>query len=78
MRRHSVLGVAALAIAAVAPASQATAQSSGMGQQSFDGYLQSLRQKAYGMGISPRTLRYKLAQMRDAGMDVEAYLFAAT
>ena len=24
----------------------------------------------------PRTLRYKLAQMRDAGMDVEAYLFA--
>jgi len=30
------------------------------------------------LGISPRTLRYKLAQMRDAGMDVEAYLFAAT
>ena len=28
------------------------------------------------LGISPRTLRYKLAQMRDAGMDVEAYLFA--
>ncbi|MCR1760772.1 hypothetical protein NAG17_20895, partial [Pseudomonas aeruginosa] len=26
--------------------------------------------------ISPRTLRYKLAQMRDAGMDVEAYLYA--
>jgi Response regulator containing CheY-like receiver, AAA-type ATPase, and DNA-binding domains len=25
------------------------------------------------LGISPRTLRYKLAQMRDAGMDVEAY-----
>ncbi|MCR3783228.1 hypothetical protein K3Z87_28665, partial [Pseudomonas aeruginosa] len=23
-----------------------------------------------------RTLRYKLAQMRDAGMDVEAYLYA--
>ena len=55
MRRHSVLGAAALAIAAVVPASQATAQSSGIGQQSFDGYLQSLRQKAYGMGISPRT-----------------------
>ena len=29
------------------------------------------------LGISPRTLRYKLAQMRDAGMDVEAYLFAS-
>jgi two-component system response regulator FlrC len=28
------------------------------------------------LGISPRTLRYKLAQMRDAGMDVEASLFA--
>jgi len=27
-------------------------------------------------GISPRTLRYKLAQMRDAGMDVEGHLFA--
>jgi len=30
------------------------------------------------LGISPRTLRYKLAQMRDAGMDVEAYLFASS
>jgi two-component system response regulator FlrC len=29
------------------------------------------------LGISPRTLRYKLAQMRDAGMDVEGYLFAS-
>ena len=29
------------------------------------------------LGISPRTLRYKLAQMRDAGMDVEAFLFAS-
>ena len=29
------------------------------------------------LGISPHTLRYKLAQMRDAGMDVEAYLYAS-
>jgi two-component system response regulator FlrC len=34
------------------------------------------KEAAERMGISPRTLRYKLAQMRDAGMDVEAYLFA--
>ena len=36
------------------------------------------KEAAERLGISPRTLRYKLAQMRDAGMDVEAYLFAAT
>ncbi|HEX5841404.1 MAG TPA: hypothetical protein VFY62_02880, partial [Pseudomonas sp.] len=29
------------------------------------------------LGISPRTLRSKLAQMRDAGLDVEGYLFAS-
>ncbi|KAE9658655.1 sigma-54-dependent Fis family transcriptional regulator [Pseudomonas sp. PB105] len=34
------------------------------------------KEAAERLGISPRTLRYKLAQMRDAGMDVEAYLFA--
>ncbi|WP_095152127.1 sigma-54 dependent transcriptional regulator [Pseudomonas sp. Irchel s3b5] len=33
------------------------------------------KEAAERLGISPRTLRYKLAQMRDAGMDVEAYLF---
>ena len=36
------------------------------------------KEAAERLGISPRTLRYKLAQMRDAGMDVEACLFAAT
>jgi Response regulator containing CheY-like receiver, AAA-type ATPase, and DNA-binding domains len=36
------------------------------------------KEAAERLGISPRTLRYKLAQMRDAGMDVEASLFAAT
>ena len=35
------------------------------------------KEAAEKLGISPRTLRYKLAQMRDAGMDVEAFLFAS-
>ena len=35
------------------------------------------KEAAERLGISPRTLRYKLAQMRDAGMDVEVYLFAS-
>jgi two-component system response regulator FlrC len=29
------------------------------------------KEAADKLGISPRTLRYKLAQMRDAGLDVE-------
>jgi two-component system response regulator FlrC len=29
------------------------------------------------LGISPRTLRYKLAQMRDSGIDIEAAVSAA-
>ena len=36
------------------------------------------KEAAEKLGISPRTLRYKLAQMRDAGLDVEAFLFATT
>ncbi len=35
------------------------------------------KEAAERLGISPRTLRYKLAQMREAGMDVEAYLYAS-
>lgn len=35
------------------------------------------KEAAERLGISPRTLRYKLAQMRDAGMDVEAYIYAS-
>ena len=34
------------------------------------------KEAADKLGISPRTLRYKLAQMRDAGLDVEASLYA--
>ncbi|MFJ4348195.1 sigma-54-dependent transcriptional regulator [Pseudomonas sp. NPDC089401] len=33
------------------------------------------KEAAEKLGISPRTLRYKLAQMRDAGLDVEASLY---
>ena len=35
------------------------------------------KETADRLGISARTLRYKLAQMRDAGMDVEAALFSS-
>ncbi len=35
------------------------------------------KEAADKLGISPRTLRYKLAQMRDAGMDIEGSLYAA-
>ncbi|GGJ80431.1 sigma-54-dependent transcriptional regulator [Pseudomonas matsuisoli] len=35
------------------------------------------KEAAERLGISARTLRYKLAQMRDAGMDVDAYLCAS-
>src|SRR5690606_7988788 len=34
------------------------------------------KEAAERLGISPRTLRYKLAQMRDAGLDVEGSVFA--
>lgn len=35
------------------------------------------KEAADRLGISPRTLRYKLAQMRDAGVNIEASLYAA-
>lgn len=35
------------------------------------------KETAGRLGISARTLRYKLAQMRDAGVDVEALLYAS-
>lgn len=35
------------------------------------------KEAADKLGISPRTLRYKLAQMRDAGLDVEASLYTS-
>ena len=35
------------------------------------------KEAAERLGISPRTLRYKLAQMREAGLDIEAQVFAS-
>lgn len=53
-------------------------------QQEFRIIIQTLRQArgrrnraAEQLGISPRTLRYKLAQIRDAGIDLEAELALA-
>lgn len=53
-------------------------------QQEFRIIIQTLRKEggrrnraAEQLGISPRTLRYKLAQMRDAGIDLEAELAVA-
>ena len=38
--------------------------------------LAAVQETAERLGISARTLRYKLAQMRDAGLDVEQELLA--
>ncbi|MGC8119410.1 sigma-54-dependent transcriptional regulator [Marinobacter sp. VGCF2001] len=53
-------------------------------QQEFRIIIQTLKKErgrrnraAEQLGISPRTLRYKLAQMRDAGIDLEAELATA-
>ena len=70
---------------AAAPAESAGALGDDLRRREFEMIIDTLRaergrrkEAAERLGISPRTLRYKLAQMRDAGMDVEAYLFAAT
>ena len=69
------------------PASpEAAGQASGLGddmrRHEYQMIIDTLRaergrrkEAADRLGISPRTLRYKLAQMRDAGLDVEASLF---
>jgi two-component system, response regulator FlrC len=53
-------------------------------QREFRIIIQTLKKErgrrnraAEQLGISPRTLRYKLAQMRDAGIDLDAELAAA-
>jgi two-component system response regulator FlrC len=69
--------------AEVPPAESAGALGDDLRRREFQMIIDTLRtergrrkEAAERLGISPRTLRYKLAQMRDAGMDVEAYLFA--
>ncbi|MDR2306389.1 MAG: sigma-54 dependent transcriptional regulator [Paucimonas sp.] len=75
------------AIAITAPSSgDVVPESGGLGddmrRHEFQMIIDTLRaergrrkEAAEKLGISPRTLRYKLAQMRDAGLDVEASLF---
>ncbi|MDE1912115.1 MULTISPECIES: sigma-54 dependent transcriptional regulator [unclassified Pseudomonas] len=65
------------------PAESAGALGDDLRRREFQMIIDTLRSErgrrkeaAERLGISPRTLRYKLAQMRDAGMDVEAYLYA--
>ncbi|PWB33575.1 sigma-54-dependent Fis family transcriptional regulator [Pseudomonas sp. SDI] len=74
-----------LAVAPVASAEPADAGGLGddLRRHEFQMIIDTLRaergrrkEAAERLGISPRTLRYKLAQMRDAGMDVEASLYA--
>ncbi|MHA4968858.1 sigma-54-dependent transcriptional regulator [Pseudomonas extremorientalis] len=80
-------GVAPLPTLAPAPVMVETETAGALGddlrRREFQMIIDTLRaergrrkEAAERLGISPRTLRYKLAQMRDAGMDVEAYLFA--
>ncbi|MDN6857473.1 sigma-54-dependent response regulator transcription factor FleR [Pseudomonas sp. CAN2814] len=80
--------VAPVAAASVEIPSQAAAEAGQLGEdlkrREFQMIIDTLRSErgrrkeaAERLGISPRTLRYKLAQMRDAGMDVEAYLYAS-
>lgn len=67
-----------------APSPSAASLGDDLRQQEFRIIIETLR-KAGGrrnraaeqLGISPRTLRYKLAQMRDAGIDLEAELALA-
>ncbi|MDO7901181.1 sigma-54-dependent transcriptional regulator [Pseudomonas sp. K1(2024)] len=65
---------------------ESNAESSGLGddlrRHEFQMIIDTLRaergrrkEAAEKLGISPRTLRYKLAQMRDAGLDVEGGLY---
>ncbi|MEX6503071.1 sigma-54-dependent response regulator transcription factor FleR [Pseudomonas zhanjiangensis] len=80
--------VSATAPASVAPPAAVSAEGGALGddlrRREFQVIIDTLRSErgrrkeaAERLGISPRTLRYKLAQMRDAGMDVEAYLYAS-
>ncbi|AHZ78710.1 MULTISPECIES: sigma-54-dependent transcriptional regulator [Pseudomonas] len=72
--------------AGIEPSSEVVAEPGGLGddmrRHEYQMIIDTLRaergrrkEAAKRLGISPRTLRYKLAQMRDAGFDVEASLF---
>ncbi|HCJ30988.1 MAG TPA: sigma-54-dependent Fis family transcriptional regulator [Pseudomonas sp.] len=71
-------------MASPAPAETAGALGEELRRREFELILDTLRaergrrkETADRLGISARTLRYKLAQMRDAGMDPEASLYVS-
>jgi len=79
-------GAIPLSAGAAPSVAAVVAEASGLGddlrRQEYQTIIDTLRaergrrkEAAERLGISPRTLRYKLAQMRDAGFDVEASLF---
>lgn len=85
-----VMGASSLSLAPVAasqpvevmPATAGGGLEQDVKQREFQLIIEVLRaergrrkEAAERLGISPRTLRYKLAQMRDAGVDVERALF---
>lgn len=82
-----VIPLSAPGVATISPLSaDLTVEQGGLGddmrRHEFQMIIDTLRaergrrkEAAERLGISPRTLRYKLAQMRDAGLDVEAGLF---
>ncbi len=81
------LMLAAVSSQAPAASDVATKPAAALGedlrQHEFQLIIETLRSErgrrkeaADRLGISPRTLRYKLAHMRDAGFDVEAALYA--
>ncbi|MCU7281532.1 sigma-54 dependent transcriptional regulator [Pseudomonas peradeniyensis] len=78
----SVPKVAAIEPLSVEPVAEVGGLGDDMRRHEFQMIIDTLRaergrrkEAAERLGISPRTLRYKLAQMRDAGLDVEASLF---
>ncbi|HDS1815881.1 TPA: sigma-54-dependent Fis family transcriptional regulator [Pseudomonas putida] len=79
-------GAIPLSAGAAPSTAEVAAEASGLGddmrRHEYQMIIDTLRaergrrkEAAERLGISPRTLRYKLAQMRDAGFDVEASLF---
>jgi len=78
----SAAAPAAVTPAVVEDASDSAGLGDDMRRHEFQMIIDTLRaergrrkEAAERLGISPRTLRYKLAQMRDAGLDVEASLY---
>ena len=83
LRSAAAPAPAAVESVASEPASASSELGVGVRQREFQLIVEVLRaergrrkEAAERLGISPRTLRYKLAQMRDAGLDVEGSLFA--